>query len=65
VRGSAGATATQTLGAGTLTFGYGAGAGIDLATSAHTLWSADYLFTHDGGGPEDIHRATLGLTIRR
>lgn len=65
LRGSAGATATQTLGAGTVTFGYGAGAGIDLATSGHAVWSADYAFTHDGAGPEDIHRATLGLMIRR
>jgi hypothetical protein len=65
LRGSAGASATQTVAAGLWSWGYSAGAGLDLTTSEHVAWSADYLFTHDGSGPEDIHRATIGLTIKR
>jgi hypothetical protein len=64
LRGSAGADLTQTLGAGTLAFSYSAGTGIDLTTSEHVMWSADYLFTHAATGPENTHTATIGLKIK-
>jgi hypothetical protein len=64
LRSSAGARATQVLGTGSLVVGYSAGAGLDLMASAHATWSADYLFTHDGGGPEDTHTVTVGLRIK-
>lgn len=63
LRGSAGWTGTQTLAARTFSASYSAGAGVDLTSSEHSVWSADYAFTHDGDS--DTHAVTVGLTIRR
>jgi hypothetical protein len=62
LRGTAGWTGTQTLAAGAFKSGYSAGAGFDLTSSEHTVWSADYVFTHDDA---DTHALSVGLTIKR
>jgi len=68
LRGSAGAYRTVTLAAGAIDWGYSAGAGLDLASSRHVVWSADYLFTHDDSsinGRNDTHAVTVGVTVKK
>lgn len=68
LRGSATYDRTQTLGNGALASGYSAGAGIDVASSRHVTWSADYLFEHDepaSTAKSDTHTVTVGVTIKR
>lgn len=68
LRGSTGAYRTVTLAAGNTDWGYSAGVGVDLASSRHVVWSADYLFTHDDSsvnGVNDTHAVTVGVTVKR
>lgn len=68
LRGSTGAYRTVTLAAGAIDWGYSAGAGLDLASSRHVVWSADYLFTHDDSsinGRNDTHAVTVGVTVKK
>ncbi|MEO5807364.1 outer membrane beta-barrel protein [Devosia sp.] len=48
--------------------GYGYGVGADYILTKHTSFSADYAFEHadtTATGPEDSHRVTLGITVKR
>lgn len=68
LRGSASWSRTQTIGTGAVGWGYTAGAGLDLQSSRHVVWSADYLFSHDvpmADPASDTHTVTVGLTIKR
>jgi hypothetical protein len=68
LRGSAGLDRTVTLGSGDIAWGYSAGAGLDLATSRHVVWSADYLFSHDESTTDptrNTHAVTVGVTVKK
>ena len=68
LRGSAGLDRTVTLGSGDIAWGYSAGAGLDLASSRHVVWSADYLFSHDestGDPTRNTHAVTVGVTVKK
>ena len=68
LRSSANYTQTKTLGNGEDAWGYSAGAGLDLMTSKHVVWSADYLFSHDVPAVDpasNTHTVTVGITYKR
>ncbi len=68
LRSSASWTRTLTLGTGQNAWGYSAGAGLDLASSRHVVWTADYLFSHDVPAADpasDTHTVTVGVTFKR
>jgi hypothetical protein len=59
---------TDTLGSGAMAWGYSVGAGLDLTTSRHVVWTADYLFSHDEPATtpaSDTHKVTVGVTFKR
>ena len=59
---------THTVGNGDIDSDYSAGVGLDLQTSRHVVWSADYLFTHNAPAQspvETIHTVTVGVTLKR
>ena len=65
---NSGKAATAGAGAGSWAASETAGAGLDLQTSRHLVWSADYLFSHDVPAVDpasDTHRVTVGVTIKR
>lgn len=68
LRGTASWDRTQTVGTGAVGSGYSAGTGLDLQTSKHVVWTADYLFSHDAPATtpvEDTHTVTVGVTLKR
>ena len=68
LRGTAAWNRTQTVGSGAVGWGYSAGAGLDLQSSRHVIWSADYLFNHSEPATtpvEDTHTVTVGVTFKR
>jgi opacity protein-like surface antigen len=68
LRSSASWTRTLTLGNGRNAWGYSAGAGLDLMTSRHVVWTADYLFNHDVPAVDpasDTHTVTVGVKFKR
>jgi len=68
LRGSAGWDRTVVLGTGGESWGYDLGAGLDLRTSRHTVWTADYAYGRDHAPPvpeNDTHTVTVGVRITR
>lgn len=68
LRSAASWTRTLTLGNGQNAWGYSAGAGLDLMTSKHVVWTADYLFNHDVPAVDpasDTHTVTVGVKFKR
>ena len=68
LRGTASYDQTLTVGSGDTASGYSLGAGLDLMTSRHTVWTADYLFAHDQPASDpasDTHTVTVGVTFKR
>lgn len=66
LRGTASWNQATTLGTGQISTGYSVGTGIDYSPSPQTVWSADYLVTHNfqpPGPATDTQSVTLGLKI--
>jgi hypothetical protein len=68
LRGSAGWDRTIVLGTGGESSGYDLGAGLDLRTSRHVTWTADYNYGRDNAPPvpdNDTHTVTVGIRVTR
>lgn len=68
LRGKGGWGTTYTLGTGDTDTVYGGGVGVDVATSRHAVWTADYEYSHEEAplaAPTDSHTFTVGVTIRK
>ena len=68
LRGTASYDRTLAVGSGNVASGYSLGAGLDLMTTRHTVWTADYLFAHDQPASDpasDKHTVTVGVTFKR